>query len=185
MTKDLRWRIIALQAVMVLVLGFSAGFLFWGSSFVNGMVYDQLSAQNIFFPAKGSAQLDPKVYPDLQQYAGQKVDTGQEAKAYAEGYIGRHLENVAGGKTYSEVSAAAQANPQDTKLAAQVQTLFRGETLRALLMFAWGWSQVALYAFYAGIVLTVAAVVVFAAMVFELLSARAPAPARVPGVGIA
>ena len=50
--------------------------------------------------------------------------------------------SAAGGKTYSEVSSAAQQAPTDTKLAAQVQTLFRGETLRGLLLYAWGWSVV-------------------------------------------
>jgi hypothetical protein len=164
----MRWRIVALQAIMVLVLGFCAGFLYWGSGFVNGMVHDQLAAQQIYFPAKGSPALDPREFPDLQQYAGQQVDNGDKAKAYANGFIGRHLESVAGGQTYSQVSAKAQANPQDTKLAAQVQTLFRGETLRGLLLYAWGWSQVGLYAFYAAIGLTVATIAVFAAMVFEL-----------------
>ena len=171
MTKEIRWRIVALQAIMVLVLGFCAGFLYWGSGFVNGMVHDQLAAQQIYFPAKGSPALDPKEFPDLQQYAGQQVDNGDKAKAYANGFIGRHLEKVANGQTYSQVSAKAQASPQDTKLAAQVQTLFRGETLRGLLLYAWGWSQVGLYAFYAAIGLTVAMIGVFAALVFELATA--------------
>ena len=170
MTRDLRWRIVTLQAVLVLVLGFCAGFLYWGSSFVNGMVHDQLAAQKIYFPTKGSAALDPKEFPDLQQYAGQQVDNGDKAKAYADGFIGRHLQTVAGGQTYS----------QDTKLAAQVQTLFRGETLRGLLLYAYGWSQVGLYALYAAIGLTVAAVIVFGAMVFELVLAWRRRPVPVP-----
>jgi hypothetical protein len=177
-TKELRWRIIALQVVLVMVLGFGAGFLYWGSNFVNGMVHDQLVAQKIYFPVTGSTALDPKEFPDLQQYAGQQVDSGDKAKAYADGFIGRHLEAVAGGKTYSQVSAASLANPQDQKLAAQANTLFRGETLRGLLLYAWGWSQVGLYAFYAAIVLTVATIVVFGTLVFELLVARRPAAVR-------
>jgi len=177
-TKALRWRIVALQVVLVLVLGFCAGFLYWGSGFVNGMVHDQLVAQKIYFPAKGSAALDPKEFPDLQQYAGQQVDNGDKAKAYADGFIGRHLEAVAGGKTYSQVSAASQANPQDQKLAAQANTLFKGETLRGLLLYAWGWSQVGLYAFYAAIGLTIATLVSFFALVFELLVAWRPATVR-------
>jgi len=177
-TKALRWRIIALQVVLVVVLGFCAGFLYWGSSFVNGMVHDQLVAQKIYFPAKGSSALDPKEFPDLQQYAGQQVDNGDKAKAYANGFIGRHLEKVAGGKTYSEVSAASLANPQDQKLVAQANTLFKGETLRGLLLYAWGWSQVGMYAFYAAIGLTIATVVSFLALVFELLMAWRPATVR-------
>jgi len=184
MTKEMRWRIMALQAIMVLVFGFCAGFLYWGSSFVNGMVHDQLAAQQIFFPAKGSPALDAREFPDLQQYAGQQVDNGDKAKAYANGFIGRHLEKVANGQTYSQVSAKAQANPQDAKLAGQVQTLFRGETLRGLLLYAWGWSQVGLYAFYAAIGLTVATIVFLGALAFEVALAyrRRPYPVVRPAV---
>jgi hypothetical protein len=183
-TKEMRWRIVTLQAVLVLVLGFCAGFLFWGSTFINGMIHDQLVAQKIYFPAAGSPALSPSEYPDLQQYAGQQVDNGEKAKAYANGFIGRHLEEVAGGRTYAEVSAAAQANPSDIRLAAQAQTLFRGETLRGLLLNAYGWSQVAMYAFYAGIGLAAAALVVLGAMIFELVlafrGARAPKASAQP-----
>ncbi len=180
MTKEIRWRIVTLQAVLVLVLGFCAGFMYWGNSFVNGMVHDQLAAQKIYFPAQGSAALSPTEFPDLQQYAGQQVDNGDKAKAYANGFIGRHLEAVAGGKTYAEVSAAALANPSDTKLAGQANTLFKGETLRGLLLYAWGWSQVGLYAFYAAIGVTIATLVVFATLVFEVLVAARPAMAIRP-----
>ena len=98
------------------------------------MVHDQLMDQKISFPAKGTPSLDPKEFPGLQRYAGQRVDSGPKAKAYANQFIAKHLETIAGGKTYSEVSALAQANPTDAKLAAQAQTLFRGETLRGLLL---------------------------------------------------
>ncbi len=180
MTREMRWRIVTLQAIMVLVLGFCAGFLFWGSGFVNGMVHDQLAAQQIYFPAAGSAAIKALPAADaaaMNQYAGQQMTTGAQAETYANHFIAVHLANVAGGKTYSQASAAAQANPQDTKLAGQVQTLFRGETLRGLLLYAWGWSQVGLYAFYAAIVLTLATVAVFGAMVFELVAARRSAEA--------
>jgi hypothetical protein len=173
MSKEVRFRIIALQAVMVLVFAFCAGFLYWGSGFVNGMIQDQLVAQQIYFPAKDSAALKALPAADaaaVQRYAGQQLMTGDQAKVYANNFIGVHLKAVAGGKTYSQASAAAQANPQDPKLAAQVQTLFRGETLRGLLLNAWGWSQVGMYALYAAIGLTVAALVVFLALVFELVA---------------
>jgi hypothetical protein len=180
MSKEVRFRIIALQAVMVLVFAFCAGFLYWGSGFVNGMIHDQLAAQQIYFPANGSASIKALPAADaaaVQQYAGQQVTTGDQAKVYANNFIGVHLKAVAGGKTYSQVSTAAQANPQDAKLAGQVQTLFRGETLRGLLLNAWGWSQVGMYAFYAAIGLSVAALAVFCALVFELLAMARTAPA--------
>ena len=57
------------------------------------------------------------------------------------------------------------------KLAAAKTTLFQGESLRSMLLSAWGWSQVALYAFYASIGLMLATAVVAAAMIFELVTA--------------
>ena len=41
-----------------------------------------------------------------------------------------HLKEVADGKTYAQVSTLAQADPTNTQLRAQVNTLFKGETLR-------------------------------------------------------
>jgi hypothetical protein len=137
------------EIVLVLMLGVSAGLLFYGSNFGLNMVHSQLSAQNISFPAAGSPALSPRTFPDLQQYAGQKVDSGPKAKAYANGFIRRHLLEVAGGKTYSQVSAASIADPTNAKLTAQVATLFKGETLRGLLLYAWGWSVVSTIALYA------------------------------------
>lgn len=168
MTHGLRWRVLVLQVGLVGILAFVAGFAYWASSFSHTMVRDQLSAQQIAFPPAGSRALDPAEFPDLQQYAGQQVVDGDQAKAYADGFIGRHLKAIAGGKTYSQVSAAALANPTDQKLAGQVQTLFRGETLRGLLLNAYGWWTIGQYAFYAAVGLTVAAGAVLAALLFEL-----------------
>jgi hypothetical protein len=182
-TKGLRWRIITLQVVLVVVLGFCAGFLYWGSGFVNGMVHDQLAAQKISFPPpsqiKAGGALDPAEFPaEIRNYAGQQVDNGDKARVYANDFIGIHLTKVANGQTYSQVSAASLADPKNTTLANQANTLFRGETLRGLLLNAWGWSQVGLYAFYTAIGLTIAAVVVLFTLVFELLMAWRPAAAR-------
>jgi hypothetical protein len=139
------------EVILTVILGVGAGLLFYGSNFGLDMVHSQLSAQNISFPAKGSPGLDPKEFPGLQQYAGQRVDSGPKAKAYANEFIQVHLQGVAGGQTYSQVSAKAQANPTDQKLAGQVNTLFKGETLRGLLLYAWGWSVVSRIALYAAI----------------------------------
>ena len=172
MTRGLRFRIYVLQVGLIGVFAFCAGFLFWGASFVHGQVQDQLVAQKITFPAAGSPGFTAAEYPNLQQYAGQQVDNGPKAQAYANDYIGHHLTKVAGGKTYSQVSAAYLAGgSKDTTLAAQRTTLFMGETLRGLLLNAYGWWQVGQYAFYAAIGLTVAAVAVFFALVFEVVLA--------------
>jgi hypothetical protein len=139
------------EVILVLILGVGSGLLFYGSNFGLNMVHTQLAAQNITFPAKGSPALSPAEFPDLQRYAGQKVDTGPKAKAYANGFINRHLAAVAGGQTYSQVSAASQADPNNAKLSGEVATLFKGETLRGLLLYAWGWSVVSTIALYAAI----------------------------------
>jgi hypothetical protein len=117
--------------VVLLVLGAAA---YWAYDFAGGMVKSELSAQKIYFPDEGSPALDPETYPDLQQYAGELVDTPEEAKAYANGYIGRHLKEVAGGKVYSEVSTLSRLDPTNQTLLAQKQTLFQGETLRGILL---------------------------------------------------
>jgi len=120
-----------------------------GGSYASQVVHDQLSPQKITFPQNKAQGL----FPDLQQYAGQTVDSGAKAKAYADKYINRHLQEVAGGQTYAQVSAKALAAPDDQKLAAQKATLFQGETLRGLLLSVWGWSVVGTVATIAGIVL--------------------------------
>lgn len=124
-------RIAAVTALLLLVFG---GVLWGAGVYAKNYVRQELSAQNIYFPAKGSPALDPKTYPDLQQYAGQKVDDGPKAEAYANGYIGRHLKKTAGGKTYSEISSLAMKDPSNQTLQKQKQTLFQGETLRGLLL---------------------------------------------------
>lgn len=123
-----------LTLIAMLVFVTIGGLALWANRFTTNMVKAELSSQKIYFPAKGSPALDPKEFPDLQKYAGQLVDTPEEAKAYANGFIGRHLEKVAGGKVYAEVSAEAQKDPTNQKLQQQKATLFQGETLRGLLL---------------------------------------------------
>ena len=120
-----------IAGLLFLVIG---GLALWAHMFTNNMVTTELSAQKIYFPQKDSGALDPAEFPDLQQYAGQLVDTPEEAKAYANGFIGRHLEKVANGKVYAEVSAESMKDPTNQKLLQQKQTLFQGEKLRGVLL---------------------------------------------------
>jgi hypothetical protein len=122
-----------------------------GGSYDRQVVHDQLAPQKIFFPAAGS----PALLPGIKQYAGQQLLSGDQAKAYANNFINVHLAKVAGGQTYSQVSSAAIAAPTNTKLAAEKATLFQGETLRGLLLGAWGWSMIGMIATLAGIILLV------------------------------
>jgi len=123
-----------LSMIAAVALVAVAGVAWFAGDFAKSQVKTELGAQNIYFPEKGSAALDPKEFPDLQQYAGQKVDDGPKAQAYANGFIGRHLKKTAAGKTYAEISSLAMKDPENTKLQQQKQTLFQGETLRGLLL---------------------------------------------------
>jgi len=122
----------------------------YASNFAKTSVKDELTAQKIFFPPAGSPGLDPVEFPGLQKYAGQQVDNGVKAKAYANEFIGVHLTKVADGKTYSEVSALAMKDPTNTTLQTQKAVLFQGETLRGLLLgdgYAyWTFGMIAYYA---------------------------------------
>jgi hypothetical protein len=141
-----------LGAVLTLTLLAAAILLTWGYSFAHNEVHDQLAAQQVFFPPAGSPALaDPQIGPYLNKYAGQQLVTGAQAKAYADHFIAVHLKEVAGGKTYAQVSTAAQADPTNATLKAQAQTLFQGETLRGLLLNAYAFDQVATIALYAAI----------------------------------
>jgi hypothetical protein len=162
--------LVIIGSVLFLVLAVGSGLLLWGSNFASDMVHSQLSEQKIQFPPKGSPGLDPAEFPGLQRYAGQSVDNGPKAKAYADQFIKVHLNGVAGGQTYSQVSAKALANPTDTKLAGQVQTLFRGETLRGLLLYAWGWSVVGEIALWAGIAAALGALAVLIALIIGFVA---------------
>jgi len=134
--------------VLTIALVIGGGLAFWGYSFANNKVHTELAAQQIFFPPAGSEALaDPAIGPYLNQYAGEQLTTGAQAQAYADHYIGVHLQGVADGKTYAEVSTLSRQSPDDAELAGQVQTLFRGETLRGLLLNAyafWKFGQIAL-----------------------------------------
>jgi hypothetical protein len=115
---------------------------FWGYSFANTKVHEQLAAQQIFFPPAGNEALaDPAIGPYLNKYAGQQLVNGAQAQVYADHFIAVHLKGISDGKTYAEVSALSRANPDDQALAGQVQTLFRGETLRGLLLNAYAFWQ--------------------------------------------
>jgi hypothetical protein len=177
-TKELRWRFITLMAALVIILGGASAFLINEGTFVNNTIHDQLVAQNIYFPAASTevpgGALDPAEFPDLQQYAGQQLDNGTKAKAYAEGFLGRHLAKVANGKTYAQIDTKSGTAAENTAATAQKATLFQGETLKNMLLNAWGWSMLATYTTYGGYAVLIAALVVLVALVYELFFATKP-----------
>ena len=135
----------ALSAILLV----SGGLLLWGSAYVHNTVQSQLAAQQIYFPPaaafahpKAGTEITPSMIPSVSQYAGQQLLTGQQAEAYADGFIAVHIANMTGGKTYAQLSTAAMAQPNNAKLQAQVATVFKGETLRSMLLNAYGWWKV-------------------------------------------
>ena len=146
----------AVVAVVLIVLGSMA---IYGGIFARDNVRDRLEPQNIVFPP--AEAMSPEEKADLGEFAGEKVDTGAEAEAYSR-YIGGHLEGVNEGKTYSETSSEARAldenDPARAELDEMVQTLFRGETLRSILLNAYGWWTVGTITLWAGIASVLAGV---------------------------
>jgi len=172
MTNGMRWRVLVLQAGLIGILVFCAGLLFWGNSFIHNQISTELTAQQIFFPPANSAAVTALPAADataMDVYGGQQLTTGDQAKVYANSFIGVHLSEVANGQTYSQMSAKAQANPTDTKIAGQVNTLFKGEMLRGTLLNAYGWWTIGTYALYAAIGLGVAALAVLGAFALEIV----------------
>jgi len=145
-------------AAMV-VLAVAGGLLLWGSTYVHNTVHSQLAEQQIFFPPKAAfahpkvgTEITPNMIPSVSQYAGQQLLTGQQAEAYADHFIAQHLRNMAPGQTYATLSAKSLAQPNNAKLAGLVQTVFRGETLRGLLLNAYGWWKVSQITYIAAII---------------------------------
>ena len=167
MTKAIRWRIIVLQVVALLALLFGSGAGFYASSFTTNEIYNQLAPQQIAFPATAAQGLPA----DLSQYAGQKVTTGEQAHAYAEKFIALHLKEIGQNHPYSYWSGQAmQATDPAVKAKDQAiaDTLFKGESLRSMLNQAWTFSVFAQIAYYAGIALAFAGLIVLGALTFEV-----------------
>jgi len=151
---------VGVGAVLVVVLVVAGGLLTWGANFSKDYVNDELSSQNISFPPAAALEADGRA--DLLPFAGHAVNTGEEAEAYAS-FIDGHLQGIAGGATYAdlgdtvnEAKAAVETATADgadaatvaklegeaAALSGQRDSLFKGETLRGLLLSAFAWSTV-------------------------------------------
>jgi len=145
--------------MLVVVLVVAGSLLMWGATFVHNEVHTQLAEQQITFPtaaelakAKPGTEITPTMRPYLLQYAGQPLVTGAQAEVYADHFIAVHLSEMPYHGVYSKVSAASLANPTTTKLEALTQTVFRGTTLRGLLLEAYAFSKFGDIAFIASVV---------------------------------
>jgi hypothetical protein len=162
---------------VAVVLVIAGALLTWGATFSRDYVHDELAAQAITFPDEAALQEEGR--DDLVKYAGETIDTGAEAEAYA-GYIAGHVEEIGGGKTYAELGddqfaaeAALNEAIADDAPAAEVEelqatydgivgqrdTMFRGEMLRGALLNTYAWDTVGQIAGIAAVVAFVGAAV--------------------------
>jgi len=150
-------------------------------------------------PDQGRRRPRPKEFPqEIRDQAGNQVTDGNQARIYANDFIGKHLQGVANGMTYasvgtkvSQLNAQLAQTPKDSPAYADLQkqistlnaerdTLFKGETLRSSLLNAYGWWTIGMYTTYAAFGLMLAALVVLGALVFEVfIAARRPEKIRV------
>ena len=129
------------------------------ANFAKDYVKEQLGEQKITFKSAEALTAEEKQSACLVKYAGQPLLTGKQAECYANEFIGLHVKSTAGGLTYAElgnaqtalrakITAAQAANDpalatlqkQLTDMTAQRETLFKGETLRGLLLTSFGFS---------------------------------------------
>ena len=192
-----------LQAFMVIVLAGGAGFAFSIGTFTTNQIKDELTAQQIYFPTqdqvKAGGALDPAEFPqEIRDQAGNQLTDGNQARIYANDFIGIHLAGVANGDTYASLgpkisakqaqlaamtagaSGYADLQKQIAIMQGQRTTLFNGETLRGNLLNAYGWWTVGTYTLYAAFGLLIVALGVLGALVFEIFVAyRKPAAVKV------
>ena len=182
--------LIALGGVAAIVLAVAGGLLLWGSNFANDYVHRELSSQNIVFPS--ADELTGQGRTDLVGFADEQVTTGNEAEAYAS-FINGHLQGIADGATYADLGATSNAAKADLQTAqdngassteiATLQTkvdtintqrdsLFKGETLRGLLLSSYAWATVGQIAGIAAIVAFVAAGVMAVLVIAGLIHER-------------
>jgi hypothetical protein len=127
--------------VLAVILLAAGGLMLWGHSFVDSQVHNQLAAQKIVFPANNSPAIKAPEFAAMHQYAGQLMTNGAQAEVYADHFIANHLTEIAGGQTYAQLSAKALASPNDAKLAGQVDAMFKGTTLRGMLLNAYAFGK--------------------------------------------
>ena len=182
----------AVVAVALVALGAAA---IYGGSFALDNVRDRLEPQKISFSP--ATEMTPEEKAEVGSFAGQAVDTGTEAEAYSR-LIGLHLSEIGGGKTYAELggvqfglqdkvdAAKASNDPNLPKLEEQLaavtgqrDTIFKGETLRAILLNAYGWWTVGQITFFAGIGMVIAGLILAVLVALGFRHARKAATSTV------
>jgi hypothetical protein len=181
--KLISWTGLAL-AVVLLIAG---GLLTWANMFIGDQVKDQLTMQDITMPeGEALASLPEADASALEKYAGSALDSGPEAKAYADHYILAHMNAASDGRTYQQVSSEflalddeAKASEEGQALGGLRQTLFMGSTLRGLLLYGYAFATIGTIAGYAALAAFVGAFVLLALVQLGLRHARRTETAEV------
>jgi hypothetical protein len=154
--KLISWTGIVIVAVLVV----AGGLLTYANSFIDDQVHEQLVMQDITMPEGDALKSVPEADAAvLEEYAGSALDTGAEAKAFADHYILAHMNASSEGRTYEQVSGEflqltdeQKASEEGQALGQLRQTLFMGNTLRGLLLNAYAFATIGTIAGIAAIV---------------------------------
>ena len=151
----------------------AAGLLNWGATFASGTVASQLKAQQITIPtSNGDPKADAATVAFFKENGKSVMSTGKQAQMYADHYIGFHLSEM---PTYAAASGLARAaagavamDPTNADLKAAldkanatVETVFKGESLRGMLLNAYAFGTLGMIAAIAAKVTLVGAIVMF------------------------
>ncbi len=174
--KLISWTGLLLVAVLIA----AGGLLTWANTFVADQVHDQLVMQDITMPEGDALKSVPEAdAKELEKYAGSQLDTGPEAKAFADHYILAHMNASSDGRTYEEVSGEyialsdeEKASEEGQALAGLRQSLFMGNTLRGLLLYGYAFATIGTIAGYAAIVSFVGAGVLLVLVALGFRHAR-------------
>ena len=177
--------------VAVAILLVLLGFVFkTNADFADSYVHEQLAEQKISFTAAEFLSDEEKTSSCLIENAGTALDSGKKAECYANDYIGMHLKGIGGGETYATIGAiqtkaktaladATAANASNVvelkadldKITGQRETMFKGETLRGLLLTSYGFSIFGEKAALAGMLSFLGALVMLLASVAGFIHA--------------
>jgi hypothetical protein len=186
------WLTLAIAALTVGGLAVGMGL------FIRNNIQEELTSQQINFPAADAMSEHEAALPGMLANAGLPLATGNQAKAYAS-YIGLHMSESAEeagypGAAYAtlgapqralrdEVAAAKEANDEEALAAAQEKldavtalrnSMLTGNNLRGNLLSAYGWDNVGVGVIVAGSIICAFALVFFLLFYFEKRKGHLP-----------
>jgi uncharacterized membrane protein len=133
------------------------------ANFAENYVKDQLSEQQINFTPAAALSEEEAASSCLVEYAGTPLDSGKKSECYANDYIALHMREAAigagyEGATYATLGGITRGLSADLQAATDAgqpteaiqtsldkatglrETMFKGETLRGLLLTTYGFS---------------------------------------------